>query len=416
MRFRPSGLCRHHNFLKLWSSHTVSQFGYQISFLAVPLLAVLVLDATPLQMGVLIAVGGLPTLFIGLLAGAWIDRRRRRPVLIAANWSRAVLLLVIPITAWLGVLRIELLYLVMFGLGNLGLLFDVAHRSFLPSLVERNRIIEANSNLELGRSASEVAGPGVAGVLVQLVSAQVAILVNAVTFLISAILLQSIKINEAEPVRSGQERAIWKDAGEGLKSVVNNPILRTLAISAGIIGLFNAMQEAVWILYIVRQLGLSPSVLGLIFSIGSIGLLLGAAMGQRTAKRIGLGPSIIIGVLLVAIGDLIIPLATGPALVLVVLLAMAQFLFGIGVTTYNIGQVSVRQLMTPDHLQGRVNATMRVVTIATMPVGALIGGYLGEPIGLRPTLFIGVAGEMLAAIFLLLSPLRSLQRTPPTGL
>ena len=150
MRFRPGGLWRHHNFLKLWSSHTVSQFGYQISFLAVPLLAVLVLDATPLQMGVLIAVGGLPTLFIGLLAGAWIDRRRRRPVLIAANWGRALLLLVIPITAWLGVLRIELLYLVAFGLGNLGLLFDVAHRSFLPSLVERNRIIEANSNATCG--------------------------------------------------------------------------------------------------------------------------------------------------------------------------------------------------------------------------------------------------------------------------
>ncbi len=416
MRFRPGGLWRHHNFLKLWSSHTVSQFGYQISFLAVPLLAVLVLDATPLQMGVLIAVGGLPTLFIGLLAGAWVDRRRRRPVLIAANWSRALLLLVIPITAWLGVLSIELLYLVAFGLGNLGLLFDVAHRSFLPSLVERNQIIEANSNLELGRSASEVAGPGVAGVLVQLVSAQVAILVNAVTFLASAILLQSIKINEAEPVRSGQEQTIWKEAGEGLKSVVNNPILRTLAISAGIIGLFNAMQEAVWILYIVRQLDLSPSILGLIFSIGSIGLLLGAAMGRRTTKRIGLGPSIILGVLLVAVGDLIIPLATGPTLVLAILLAMAQFLFGIGVTTYNIGQVSVRQLMTPDHLQGRVNATMRVVTISTIPVGALIGGYLGESISLRPTLFVGVAGEMLAVIFLLLSPLRSVQKTPPIGL
>ena len=416
MRFRPSGLWRHHNFLKLWSSHAVSQFGYQISFLAVPLLAVLVLDATPLQMGVLIAVGGLPTLFIGLLAGAWVDRRQRRPVLIAANWSRALLLLVIPITAWLGVLRIELLYLVAFGLGNLGLLFDVAHRSFLPSLVERNQIVEANSNLELGRSASEVAGPGVAGALVQLVSAQVAILVNAVTFMVSAVLLQSIKINEAEAVRSVQGTTIWKDAGEGLKSVLNNPILRALAISAGIIGLFNAIQEAVWILYIVRRLGLSPGVLGLIFSIGSVGLLLGATMGQRTTRRIGLGPSIITGVLLVAIGDLIIPLATGPALVLVVLLATAQFLFGIGVTTYNIGQVSVRQLMTPDHLQGRVNATMRVVTISTVPVGALIGGYLGESVGLRPALFIGVAGEMLAAIFLLLSPLRSLQKTPPVGL
>ena len=416
MRFRLGGLWRHHNFLKLWSSHTISQFGYQISFLAVPLLAVLVLDVTPLQMGILIAVGGLPTLFIGLLAGAWVDRRRRRPVLIAANWSRALLLLVIPITAWLDVLSIELLYLVAFGLGNLGLLFDVAHRSFLPSLVEREQIIEANSNLELGRSASEVAGPGVAGVLVQLVSAQVAILVNAVTFMVSAVLLLSLKINEAEPARSGQERTIWKDAGEGLKSVVDNPILKTLAISAGIIGLFNAIQEAVWILYIVRRLGLSPGVLGLIFSIGSVGLLLGAAMGQRTTRRIGLGPSIIIGVLLVAIGDLIIPLATGPALVLVILLAMAQFLFGIGVTTYNISQVSVRQLMTPDHLQGRVNATMRVVTISTVPVGALIGGYLGESVGLRPTLFIGVAGEMLAAIFLLLSPLRSLQKTPPVGL
>ena len=408
MHFRFTGLWRHSDFRKLWAGQTVSVFGSQITFLALPLTAVLVLDATPAQMGFLTAVGGLPALLTGLLAGAWIDRRHRRPIMIAADWGRAALLLVVPIAHALGVLHIGLLYVVSFGLGTFGLFFSIAYRSLLPSLVGREQIVEANSKLELSRSGGEVAAPGIGGLLVQIATAPIALLIDAFTFVVSALLLQSMRTPEPERAPPEQRESLWKEAGEGLRVVVRNPVLRGLAGCAGTISLFSTLLETVALLYMTHQLDLNPGLIGLIFTVGGGGLVVGALLAERVTRWIGLGPALIGGVMLIAAADLVLPVASGPLVAIVVLLAIGHFLFGVGLIYFNIGQVSLRQVITPDRLQGRMNATMTVVLVGTVPIGAILGGALGETIGLRPTLFVAVAGELLAVSWLLLSPVRSL--------
>jgi MFS family permease len=324
MRLRFAGLWRHPDFLKLWAGQTVSQSGSQITFLALPLTVILVLDASPVQMGILVAVGALPPLFVGLLAGAWIDRSRRRPILIAADWGRAALIIIVPIAALLDVLRIEYLYFVAFGLGTFDLFFNVAYRSFFPSLVKREQIVEGNSKLEVSRSAAEIAGPGLGGFLVQLVTAPFALLVDAFTFVVSAVFLGLIRAPEPEPDTSEKRQPLWKEAVEGVSVVVRNPVLRSLARFAGTGALFNAMFEAVAVLYMTHQLDISPALIGLIFSSGSVGLLAGALGGERVIRRFGLGQAIIGGTAMLAISDLALPLASVSLMTLVALLVMGS--------------------------------------------------------------------------------------------
>jgi MFS family permease len=409
MRLRLTGLWRHADFMKLWAGQTISLLGSGITFLAFPLTAVLVLDATPTQMGILTAIGALPSLLVGLLAGAWVDRRRRRPILIATDVGRAILLLFIPLAAILGTLRIEHLYVIAFLVSTLGLFFNVAYHSFLPSLVEREQLVEGNSKLEISRSAAEIIGPGLAGGLVQLVTAPVAIIVDALSFLASGFLLGLIRTPEPPPKPCESQQNIWREVIEGLRLVINDQYLRAIAGCIGTISLFNTVLETIFILYLTHKLGIGPGLLGLIFASGSVGFLIGALLPGQIIHRFGLGPAIIGGILLAALSDLLIPLAGGPTIVVVAILTLAQFLFGLGLTLYNVGQVSLRQAITPDHLQGRMNATMHVVTMSLVPVGGLLGGALGEIIGLRPTLFVAVTGEILAVAWLLFSPLRSLR-------
>ena len=412
MQIRFEGLWRHPDFLKLWSGQTVSMFGTQVTFLALPLAAVLTLDATPLQMGVLTAVGGLPPILIGLVVGAWVDRLPRRPILIAANWGRALLIMVVPVSALLNALSIELLYVVAFGSGALSLVFAVAYRSYLPSLVDRDHIIEGNSKLEMSRSASELAGPGLGGVLVQLLTAPIALVVDAATFVVSAISLQLIRTPEPASAPSEGRQSIWKESREGMKLVGANPLLRALAGYAGTIGLFNALFEAVALLYMSRELGLSPGLIGLVGSVGGVGFLVGTLTVEPVTRRIGLGATMVGAVALMPIADLVLPLAGGPLVAIVILLAMGQFLFGIGFTAYNIAGVSLRQAITPMPFQGRMNATMQVLVVGTVPLGALVGGALGETFDLKTALFAAVAGELLAVLWLVFSPVRRLRESP----
>ena len=412
MGIRFESLWRHPDFLKLWAGQTVSTFGTQVTFLALPLAAVLTLDATPIQMGVLAAVGGLPPILIGLFVGAWVDRLRRRPILIAANWGRAILIMIVPVSALLDALSIELLYVVAFGLGALSLVFAVAYRSYLPSLVDRDQIIEGNSKLEVSRSASEITGPGFGGVLVQLMTAPFALIVDAATFVVSAISLQLIRTPEPASAPSEARQSILRESSEGLKVVAANRVLRALAGYAGTIGLFNALFEAVALLYMSRELGLSPGLIGLVGSVGGVGFLVGALTAAPVARRIGMGATIVGAVVLMPMADLVLPLAGGPLFAIVVVLAMAQFLFAIGLTAYSIGGVSLRQAITPIPFQGRMNATMQVLVVGTVPVGALVGGALGETFDLRTALFVAVTGELLAVLWLLFSPVRRLRELP----
>lgn len=405
LRDRFTGLWQHRDFRRLWAGHTVSQIGSQITFLALPLTAVLALDATPVQMGFLAAALSLPALVVGLFVGVWVDRLRRRPLLIAADIGRALLLLGVPIAVILDVLTIEHLYVTAFLIGFLTLLFDVAYRSYLPSLVSRDRLVEGNSKLELSRSAAEIAGPGLAGGLVQIVTAPMALFVDAVSFLLSAIFLGAIDAPEAAtPVRDPNRR-VWRDIADGLRLVFGTPALRALAGCAATVGFFNAVLEAVLILYVVQELGLSPGLIGLIFAAGNVGFLVGALVPSRLTTWIGLGPTLGIGLLTIGLGDLLVPLAGGPHLLILLLLASAQFMFGAGYVVFNVNQVSLRQALTPDRLQGRMNATLSFMLHGVVPAGAILGGILGTTFGLRSTLIIAALGEIVAILWIVLGPL-----------
>ncbi len=399
------------HFRRLWAGQTVSLIGSQISMLAIPLAAV-ALDASPLQVGVLNAAGTLASLLFGLFAGVWIDRVRRKPVLVWTDVGRGVLLLLIPLAALLGVLRLPLLYLVALFGGLLGLFSDVAYRSYLPALVPRDRLVQGNSRLEMSRTASEILGPGLAGLLVQWFTAPVAILLDALSFLASGLLIGSIQKVEPPPEVEENRPSIGRDITTGLRFVLGDAHLRAVAGTMATLGFFNATLETVSLLYLVRQLGLSAGLIGVIFSVGGAGFLLGTFLPNRLARRFGLGRSLIGGLVLISLGDLILPLAAGSTVAVVALLCFGQVLFGLGLTVFSIGQVSLRQSLTPDAMQGRMNSVMHVLTVGIVPLGALIGGGIAEAIGLRATLFLAVAGELSAVAWLLWSPVWGMRRLP----
>jgi MFS family permease len=337
--------------------------GSQVTLLALPVTAAVSLGASSLQMGILSALGSIPALLFGLFAGVWVDRSRRRPVLVWADIARALVLAIIPLSALLGMLRVVLLYIVAFLAGAFGLIFDIAYRSYLPSLVGRDQLIRANSQLELSGSVAEIIGPGVAGGLLQVIEAPLAIAADAFSFLAS-------------------------------------------------LSLFNAMYEAVQILFLTRQIGLAAGWLGVIFAGGSVGFVLGALVTQRLTQQIGLGRSMLWAVVLLGASDLLVPLMAliGQLWLVVLLLVLAQFCFGIALTIFRIGHVSLRQSLTPDHLQGRMNATLNVLTWGIVPLGGLLGGAMGEAIGLSLTLVFAALGEMLSMFWLFFSPVRVMQQ------
>src|SRR5919199_2128290 len=273
----PGGLWRHPDFVKLWSGQTISRFGSEISQLAIPLTAALVLGASPAQMGLLGAFEFAPFLLLSLFAGVWVDRVHRRPVLIVADVGRAILLGSIPAAALAGVLRIEQLYVVGLLTGVLTVFFDVAYQAYLAVLVKREHLVEGNSKLEVSRSVAQIAGPGVAGALVQLVTAPIAVVVDAISFVASVIFLLLIGAPEPAPVRqAGTDGSVWSELREGLAVVIGNPLLRSIAGCTATSNLFGNAMQAIYVLYVTRELGLQPAVIGLIYAIRGPGALGGA--------------------------------------------------------------------------------------------------------------------------------------------
>ena len=410
------GLWKHGDFLRLWAAHSVSQLGTQVSFVVIPLVAVVTLDASPAQVSILTAVGSVPALALGLFAGVWVDRLRRRPILVLADVGRAAVLATIPLAAFLGVLDMWHLYVVLLLVGSMTLFFDVAHRSYLPSLLRPGQLVDGNSKLEMSRSAAEISGPGLAGGLAQVLTAPFAILFDALSFVLSAIFLARIRTSEPTPLsRKDQPESGAYDGGvslevwDGIRVLAGNPTVRSLVSCTGTITFFNAAIEAVLMLYLVKVLGLSAATVGIIFSVGGVGLLVGAVLAGRIGRHVPLGIVLAGGPLIIGVADLLIPLASGPALLVVGLLCVAQFLFGVGMPLYRVNEVSLRQIIVPARLLGRLNSGEYFVREGLIPFGALLGGLLGEVIGLRPTLAIGAFGEMAALFWLLFSPVRSLQ-------
>jgi len=414
-RIQRTGLWRHPDFVTLWVGQTISLCGSQVTYLALPLTAALALHATPAQMGFLAAAGYAPGLLVSLFAGVWADRVRRRPLLIGADVGRALLLALIPAAALLHVVRIEQLYVVSFLVGILTVLFTVAYQSFLPIVVSTDQEAhDANSTLTASASLAQIAGPALAGALVQLVTAPLAILVDALSFLVSALFLARMGAKEAGPGEQGPRADIWGEMGDGLRATFGQPLLRAFAVSAGANNLFGALSFAVLVLYVTRQLGIRPAVLGVIFAVAGPGGLLGALLAPRIARWFGIGPAILAAQLLLGLSVLLVPLAGGPPLLVMALLGMGQFAMGVALPILNVNLMSLVQAMTPERRLGRVSASIHAVTAGTMPLGALLGGVLGSTVGLRITLLIGAAGTLLPLLSMTFSPLRVL-RAPPAA-
>jgi predicted MFS family arabinose efflux permease len=407
-----TGLWRQPDFVKLWTGHTISRFGSEISQLAIPFTAVLVLNASPSQMGLLAAVEFAPFLLLSLFAGVWVDRLPRKRILIVGDFGRALLLGSIPLAAITRTLSIEQLYVVGFCTGVLTVFFDVADQAFLPALVSREHLVEGNSKLEVSRSVAQIVGPGVAGALVQLVTAPIAVAVDAASFIASVLCLLPIRAPEPPRPPAHEQSSMLKDIKEGLAVVVENPLLRSIAFCTGSSNLSSNAMVAIFVLYMTRQLGLEPALQGLIFAASGPGALLGALFAGRIARAFGLGRAIIGSIALIAVASLLVPLARGPVPVVVGTLMLSAFAGGVCNPVYNINQVSLRQAITPDRLQGRMNASMRFIVWGTIPLGALLGGWLGDAIGLWPTLVVAALGNFLAPLFVLLSPVRDLRDQP----
>jgi MFS family permease len=416
-RRNGSGLWRHPDFMKLWTGETISQLGTQVTLLALPTTAIIVVHASPFQVGLLSALEFLPFILVGLPAGVWVDRLRRRPVLIAGDLGRLVALGSIPLFYELfNSVHMIQLYIVAFVSGVCTVFFDVAYQSYLPSLVERDQLVEGNSKLEISRSGAQLAGPALAGILIQILKAPVAIAADAISYLGSAVFVMGIQKKEPPSLTQkadGSRPRMRSQIAEGLRYVWRHPYLRPIAFCTGSSNLFGSMALAVLLLFAYRQLHLSPGVVGTVLAVGNVGFLAGAFLSGSVARWLGVGRAIVASILLSGLGGILLPLATRSTAI--VLLGLSMILFGFGAVVYNINQVSLRQAITPDSMQGRMNATMRFMVWGTMPIGSLAGGILGGTIGLRPTLWVAAFGGMFPFLFPLLSRVRSLKEIPPPG-
>ena len=388
----------------------MSQFGSQVSQLALPLVAVVVLKASAFEVALLGMFDFLPFLLFALPAGVWVDRLPRRPILVLADLGRALALASIPIVAVSGSLTIGQLYAVGFGVGTLTVFFDVAYQSYLPTLVERDRLVDGNAKLEVSRSAAQVGGPGIAGVLIGAVTASYAIVADAVSFLGSALLLFGIRNRESAADRGHARSSLWKELGEGLRYVFADPRWRAIAAHVASWNFFATVEFSIFFYYAVHRLGMSSRELGLVFALGNLGWLFGAVVGPRISRRFGVGPVLIAAGAITGAPLLLVPLA--PRAFPIPLLVFQQLLVGFGIVLYNVNAISLMQAFTPDRLLGRMNASRRFVVWGTIPLGSLVGGGLAHWIGLRPTLFAGAAGASFCFLFMLFSPLRHIRRLP----
>lgn len=408
-RPRRDGLWRHPEFRRLWIGESISQFGSTISQLALPLVAILIVRASTFEVGLLVTFEMAAFLLVGLPAGAWVDRMRFRSVLIVNDVLRALALASVPLAQWLGVLGMGQLYVVALLTGVCTVFFDVAYQSYLPQLVEREQLVEANAKLQASESVMQISGPSIGGVLIQALTAPYAVLLDAASFLWSASWVAAITTRPAKPARR-PDRSLRREIGEGLRFVVGNRLLRAIALCTGSANLFNSMAAAVFYVLLARELELSPGLIGLLGSTSAIGGLAGSLVARRFADRVGQGPAIWISSLAMAPFGFVAPFVQRDWTL--ALLAFAQGAMWLCVVVYNITQVSFRQGLCPPELLGRMNATMRFLVWGTMPVGGFLGGVLGTVIGVRQTLFVVAVGGALTFLPVFLSPLRRLRELP----
>ncbi|MDQ0993889.1 MFS transporter [Streptomyces sp. V3I7] len=399
-----SSLWRHRDFLLLWVGESISQVGTQVTQLALPLTAVLALDASAGAVGILNALVYVPFIGFALYAGVWVDRCRRRPIMIAANIGRGLLLCTIPALAQAGALHMWWIYTAALAIGVCTVLFDVCYQSYLPTLVERHHLTNGNSKLESSASFAQAAGPGIGGVLVQLLTAPFALLANSFSLAVSVVTLCAIRRREERPPPREKSRSVLKEMREGLGFTLRSPYLRTFAFGAGTYNLFWNAQQTVFVVYAARVLHMSPGLIGVTLGFGAVGALIGATVAERLARTIAVGRLVTGSLMSICAAPLLMPLASKPGTFSLVVLLVSFFIGGVGLSVWNVHVLSLRQTITPARLLGRANASYRFLTWGPMPLGALLGGGLIETIGFHWTLIALGIGFNTAWLWVVFSP------------
>jgi MFS family permease len=408
---RPGGLWRHGDFLRLWSAQAVSALGSQVSLLALPLTALLVLHAKPYQVALLATAGTLPTLAVGIPAGVWVDRLRRRPVMIAADLARAAMLASAPVAYGLGILTLPHLYVVAVVNGSFSVLFEIASQAYLPSVVSRAELIEANAKLEVSRVVAWSAGPGAGGGLIALVTAPVALLADAASFVASACLVGSVSRHEQGPqVTHGGASERRRDLREGARYVLGHRYLRPLLLGHALANLALGLVWAIVIVYAVRELGLTAAVVGVVLSLGQIGGFAGAVFGRRVAQRLGVGRTVVTALFLFGPATLLLAVASRDAAI--VFLALGWILENLARALYSVSATSIRQALVPDRLRARATGFTTAAGTGAFPLGTAIGGALAGAFGLRQAMLVGAVVGLLPFIPVAFSPVRSLRGLP----
>lgn len=407
-----TGLWRNPDFVKLWGSLTITHFGGQVTFLALPLTAAIMLDASPFEVGVLTALEALPYPLFGLFAGVLVDRARKLPVIIWADIGRGLALLAVPLCAWLGVLTMPVLYVVGFLVGLGSVVGWPAYQVFMTERVGRDHLVEANAKIGVSDSASQLVGPGLAGALIQWLTAPIAILLDALSFMVSAWMLRGIPPAATDaPKISGE--SVWREIGEGLAVVWHNKTLRALAWSLAAWQLFRHAYVAVVILFAARELGFSAGHVGLLFMLAGVGSLVAAGAVTPLNARFGFGPTMLAALGGTGVAWLVLGASTGGFVVASLTFGLGLFLLDFAAMTFFINYLTLRQTVTPDRLLGRVTATMICLTVATAPLGGLAGGWVAEHWGLRAAILLAGAGALaMIPLVAWTSPLARMRTLP----
>jgi MFS family permease len=403
MRFTFDGLWKHTDFRHLWAAESISQIGGQIAGIALPLIAALTLDASAFEVGALAAASQAPLLLIGLFAGAWIDRRHRRPVMVAADVLRALILLAIPLGVAFDMLTIHLLFVIAFTSGTLTVVFDIAYVAYVPALVGDDDLVEANSKLQASASVAQVSGPGLGGLLIGVLTAPYAMAINAATFLASAFFLAKIRSDEPAPTIKEDARVLT-EIKDGLAYVAKHQVLRALAGCASILSFFGAMFMAIYVLYMVEDLELGSTTIGIIFALGGVGAFIGAVVAEPMSRRFGMGWTLIVSQFMFGAFGAFIPVAVLVPSIALPMIILSEFSQWFWLVIYFVAAVSARQLLTEPEMRGRTTASFNIIARGLQPVGALLGGWLGGTLGLPLTLVIATAGLFGSFTWLLTTP------------
>ena len=404
-------LLRRAPFRNFWLGETISVFGDQITLLAIPIVAVLVLHAEATQMGLLTSFGLLPHLLFSLPAGVWLDRvRNRRRLMILADLGRAACIVSVPIAFALGVLSLEQLFVVTFLVGSLAVAFDISWNTVFVAVAERDEYISASGLLNGSRSLAQVGGPSIGGGLIQFMGAPLAMVADALSFLGSALFLSRVRAAEppVEPISDGIRRQL----ATGLSFILRDPIMRPTILAAATLNFFNFGFQALFILYVTTYLNVEPGILGLALGLGAVGGVTGALLAARIGRRLGLGVAYALGLILFPASLILIPIVTGPPPAVLAMLFATEFVAGFGVMILDINVGAFIQARTPDRIRGRANGAFRFINYGIRPIGALMGGLLGGAIGVRETLFIVTIGALAGVLWLIGTPVLRLRDLP----